>query len=421
MTQTPAIRVDGIGKRYRIGAREAAYSTLRESLMHSVRAGFGRRRAPEDHDTIWSLKDVSFNVSPGEVVGVIGRNGAGKSTLLKILTRITEPTTGEVEIFGRVASLLEVGTGFHPELTGRENIYLNGAVLGMRRAEIAQRFDEIVAFAEIDPFLDTPVKRYSSGMYLRLAFAVAAHLDPEVLLVDEVLAVGDAAFQERCLGKMREVAKGGRTVILVSHNMSAISRLCQRCICLKDGKVAIDGPPDAAIAAHLGADTDGPRCEIDLTDDPRARNEDVRFLSARVLDRRGVPAHAIPWSEGFTVEIGYEWLRSVPGGRISFDLRNTQHEAIFDARDNDDRDSPPRSTQPGRYLARCEVPGHFLNHGEYYISIHAGIPNVRWCANVNAAVGLNIDASESIDGGRRNGVAVLPLLPWSVTRQEMVG
>src|SRR5919197_1822092 len=220
-----AIRVEGVSKRYAIGASRAPYGSLRESLTGALTAPFRRRprsRTAPESDTLWALQDVSFEIRPGEVVGVIGRNGAGKSTLLKILARITEPTTGQVVLSGRVRSLLEIGTGFHPELTGRENVFLNGAILGMRRAEIQRKFDEIVAFAEVERFLDTPVKHYSTGMYLRLAFAVAAHLDPEILLVDEVLAVGDTEFQKKCLGKMGEVARGGRTVLFVSHNLVAV-------------------------------------------------------------------------------------------------------------------------------------------------------------------------------------------------------
>src|SRR5262245_12141023 len=224
----PIIRVENLSKQYRIGARQTPYLTLRESIINAARSPlnwFRRNGHPEDN-TIWALKDVNFEVKPGEVVGVIGRNGAGKSTLLKILSRITEPTTGQVDLYGRVGSLLEVGTGFHVELSGRENIYLNGAILGMKRNEIDHRFDEIVAFAEIEKFIDTPVKHYSSGMYMRLAFAVAAHLEPEVLLVDEVLAVGDSSFQKKCLGKMQEVGQAGRTIFFVSHNMAAIQNLC---------------------------------------------------------------------------------------------------------------------------------------------------------------------------------------------------
>ncbi len=228
----PAIRVENLGKRYKIGLREQAHQNFREVLTGLAAAPFRRlrrlREGTNGADTIWALKDVSFEVQPGEVVGIIGRNGAGKTTLLKILSRITEPTSGRVELRGRVASLLEVGTGFHPELTGRENIYLNGAILGMKKAEIDRKFDEIVAFAETEKFLDTPVKRYSSGMYVRLAFAVAAHLEPDILIVDEVLAVGDAEFQRKCVGKMKDVATGGRTVLFVSHNMAASTQRCGR-------------------------------------------------------------------------------------------------------------------------------------------------------------------------------------------------
>src|SRR5512144_1441105 len=234
---TAAIIAEGLGKRYQIGqSGRQAYSTLRDVLASGVRRGSGSSK-PESTAEFWALRDVSFEVNQGDVIGIVGRNGAGKSTFLKLLSRITEPTTGRIKLRGRVASLLEVGTGFHPELTGRENIYLNGAILGMSRGEIARKFDEIVAFAEIDKFLDTPVKRYSSGMFVRLAFAVAAHLEPEVLIVDEVLAVGDADFQRKSLGKMSDVAKGGRTVLFVSHNLAAIRRLCSHAFLFESGKL----------------------------------------------------------------------------------------------------------------------------------------------------------------------------------------
>src|SRR5437763_16103246 len=254
----PAIRVSNLSKLYHLGVRSpGGYRTLRESLMAAVTAPF-RRREDAARNDLWALKDVSFEVNRGEVVGIIGRNGAGKSTLLKILSRITEPTEGEVEIAGRVGSLLEVGTGFHPELTGRENVYLNGAILGMKRSEIDRRFDEIVAFSEIERFLETPVKHYSSGMYTRLAFAVAAHLNPEILIVDEVLAVGDAAFQKKCLGKMGDVAGQGRTVLFVSHNMQAVRQLCSRAMWLHAGSVAADGPAAEVTEKYLQA---SPRAE----------------------------------------------------------------------------------------------------------------------------------------------------------------
>ncbi len=258
----PIIRVEGLGKKYLIRHQAGGprYRALRDVFADGVKSGFGlfrRKNSPPTREEFWALKDVNFEVNAGEVVGIIGRNGAGKSTLLKILSRITEPTTGRVTLNGRVASLLEVGTGFHPELTGRENIYLNGSILGMGRSEIARKFDEIVAFAEVEKFLDTPVKRYSSGMYVRLAFAVAAHLEPEILVVDEVLAVGDAEFQKKCLGKMSEVARGGRTVLFVSHNMAAVSALCPRSLVLRDGQVLTDGLTREAIAAYY-AELGGP-------------------------------------------------------------------------------------------------------------------------------------------------------------------
>jgi lipopolysaccharide transport system ATP-binding protein len=261
-----AIRVHGLGKRYEIGAAQPKYRTLRDSLVSMARKSSqllrpSRRRDPEHH-SFWALKDLTLDIQAGEVVGIIGRNGAGKSTLLKILSRITEPTQGYAEVRGRIGSLLEVGTGFHPELTGRENIYLNGAILGMRHSEIDRKFDEIVAFSEVERFVDTPVKHYSSGMYLRLAFAVAAHLESEVLVVDEVLAVGDAAFQKRCLGKMGEVAEQGRTVLFVSHNMAAIDQLCQRAVLLSGGRLVRDGDCSSVISEYLSLGAEKGPCPV---------------------------------------------------------------------------------------------------------------------------------------------------------------
>jgi lipopolysaccharide transport system ATP-binding protein len=269
----PIIRIQGLGKRYRIGAKPR-YRTLRESVVKSATGMLAAARhltsrngtasGDEENNHIWALRDVSLDVMPGEVTGVIGRNGAGKSTLLKILSRITEPTTGRVDLYGRVGSLLEVGTGFHPELTGRENIYLSAAILGMRRAEIERKFDEIVAFAEVEKFIDTPVKRYSSGMYVRLAFAVAAHLEPEILLVDEVLAVGDVAFQKKCLGKMDEVARGGRTVFFVSHNTASIESLCTSALLLETGQVRLVGDPATAVNEYTKSVLTAASTRVDL-------------------------------------------------------------------------------------------------------------------------------------------------------------
>jgi lipopolysaccharide transport system ATP-binding protein len=300
----PVIRVENLGKQYTIGSRRKAYGSLRESLTEAVKKPFQRwrRNGHSRAETIWALRDVNFEVMPGEVVGIIGRNGAGKSTLLKILSRITEPTTGTVELHGKVGSLLEVGTGFHPELTGRENIYLNGAVLGMKRLEISRKFDEIVAFAEIEKFLDTPVKHYSSGMYMRLAFAVAAYLDPEILVVDEVLAVGDAGFQKKCLGKMGEVAESGRTVLLVSHNIPAIEGLCSRVVVMESGKILYRGETKHGIDYyHEGGNKN---CKLPLIDRvDRIGDGKARITSITIFGQNGRETNQINMGDSFTVEL----------------------------------------------------------------------------------------------------------------------
>jgi lipopolysaccharide transport system ATP-binding protein len=281
-----AIRVEDLGKRYRIGGPKEAYGTLRDSLVSLAKVPLRavQRGSANGHREFWALRDVSFEVKRGEVLGVIGRNGAGKSTLLKILSQITEPTTGYAEIRGRVGSLLEVGTGFHPELTGRENIYLNGAILGMKKAEIDRAFDEIVEFAEIEQFLDTPDKRYSSGMYMRLAFSIAAHLEPEILIVDEVLAVGDGAFQKKCLGKMGDVANEGRTVLFVSHNLAAVESLCRRAVVLSAGNVVCDQAPGIAIARYFALSQSPGGGQAEITTDHRDGTGRVRFHSLAFFD-----------------------------------------------------------------------------------------------------------------------------------------
>jgi len=283
----PIIKVEDLSKLYYLGGSGAAYSTLRETVMDLARRPLRYLRGNSNTQILWALKDVSFEVAPGDVIGIIGRNGAGKSTLLKVLSRIAEPTTGRVELYGRVASLLEVGTGFHPELSGRENIFLNGSILGMTRKEIETKFDEIVAFAEVEKFMDTPVKRYSSGMYVRLAFAVAAHLEPEILIVDEVLAVGDAAFQKKCLGRMRDVASTGRTVIFVSHNMAAVSSLCSKAMVLWEGKVEYPlGSVEGAIQQYLSQVHKITKTKLaDRTD--RQGNGKVRIKDFVTCDKQG--------------------------------------------------------------------------------------------------------------------------------------
>ncbi|TKB76639.1 MAG: ABC transporter ATP-binding protein [Nitrospira sp.] len=308
-----AIRVEEIGKLYRIGKREK-YKTLRDTLASAFTAPFrnagkllrGEWADPGESDpTIWALKDISFEVQRGEVIGVIGGNGAGKSTLLKILSRITEPTTGFAEIHGQVASLLEVGTGFHPELTGRENIFLNGAILGMKRAEIERKFDEIVAFSEVERFIDTTVKHYSSGMYLRLAFAVAAHLEPEILIVDEVLAVGDAAFQRKCLGKMGDVAKEGRTVFFVSHNMAAISSLCTRALLLDSGRLKVSDTPQSVIEEYLSKTRKDAGVPLSERKDRKGGGK-VRFTNASVLNNRGEVVESVVSGQDISISLAYE-------------------------------------------------------------------------------------------------------------------
>jgi lipopolysaccharide transport system ATP-binding protein len=309
----PIIKVENLGKRYRIGER-AAYRTIRDSIMRSATApwrGLRSRIAGDDRQAdashVWALSDVSFEVSPGEVLGVIGRNGAGKSTLLKVLSRITEPTTGRIELYGRVGSLLEVGTGFHPELSGRENIFLSGAIMGMRRAEIARKFDQIVAFAEIEQFVDTPVKRYSSGMYVRLAFAVAAHLDPEILLVDEVLAVGDAAFQKKCLGKMSDVAREGRTVLFVSHNTASIESLCTACLMFTGGQLEARGTPLDILSRYVAAGSELGSGERSLEEHPGRRTRSIPTMT-RVELRSGQGARTagvVRMGEPLEISVSY--------------------------------------------------------------------------------------------------------------------
>jgi lipopolysaccharide transport system ATP-binding protein len=308
----PLISVEGLGKRYRIQHRGGSrYTALRDVIAEALSAPFTRRtETPASEEDFWALRDVSFEVQQGDVLGIIGRNGAGKSTLLKILSRITEPTEGRVTLRGRAASLLEVGTGFHPELTGRDNIFLNGAILGMSRAEIARKFDEIVAFAGTERFLDTPVKRYSSGMYVRLAFAVAAHLEPEILIIDEVLAVGDAEFQQKCLGKIGEVARSGRTVLFVSHQLAMVDNLCRTGLLLDSGRVRLFGSAREVIAAY--AQKSQHRGEHSFDNRPQRRgNGAIRFLRARIVDRFDRPVDAMACGGAFT----FEFVVANPSGK----------------------------------------------------------------------------------------------------------
>ena len=412
-----ALRVSSLGKRYHLGRQKAAADrTLRETMAAALRAPFTRSNKGAE---FWALKDVSFDVPRGAVLGVIGRNGAGKSTLLKILARVTEPTTGRAEMRGRVGSLLEVGTGFHPELTGRENIYLNGAILGMKRSAIAQRFDEIVAFAEVAEFIDTPVKRYSSGMYLRLAFAVAAHLEPDILLVDEVLAVGDLAFQRKCLGKMREVSSGGRTVLFVSHNLSAIGRLCSQAIYIDRGQLAAAGETAAVMSRYL-ASAGTEVGERDWPDDETAPgDENLRLLALRLLAADGSPAEVVRQDRAFQVAIRYRVLASMANANVGLELRTEEGVTVLATYDADDPAWSGRGREPGVYESICTVPARLLNEGTYVLKVSAGIPHLKLCISEEDVLSLEVappvsgEGASGRMGARRPGI-VAPDLPWTV-------
>jgi lipopolysaccharide transport system ATP-binding protein len=422
-----AIRVQNLTKLYRIGAKEHAPRTLGQTARSLVTAPFDylRRmsRPPTEEETLWALRDVSFEVNRGEVVGIIGRNGAGKSTLLKILSRITEPTSGRAEIHGRVASLLEVGTGFHPELTGRENIYLNGAILGMKRTEINRKFDEIVAFAEIERFLDTPVKRYSSGMYVRLAFAVAAHLEPEILVIDEVLAVGDAAFQKKCLGKMGDVAKEGRTVLFVSHNMATVQRLCPRTILVSSGSLVMDGPSAETIASYVyekDEEEEFPsQREFEACSAPG--DEFVRLRRVRLLPTDVVTKSSFDMDEEFSVEINYQVLKPISNFHLYIRVHTHDGVLAFCSADWDGGEDLQSSHRyPGQYVGRFIIPPHLLNRGSYMLSVLGVIPSVRVLFQESPVLMWRIDSRGGVGGvesAERQGI-IRPLLRWSHGAKE---
>ena len=377
-----AIRVENLSKRYRIGLRQERPDTLRDVLVIGAKR-FGRmfsrkdRNATDSPSHIWALKDVSFEVEKGQVLGIVGRNGAGKSTLLKVLSRVTDPTEGFGEIHGRVGSLLEVGTGFHPELSGRENIFLNGAILGMRREEIIRKYDEIVDFSEVGKFIDTPVKRYSSGMYLRLAFAVAAHLEPEILVVDEVLAVGDAEFQRKCLGKMNDVAQEGRTVLFVSHNMSAILRLTQEAIVLDNGRVAMRAPTPQAVDAYLnmGQTKQGER----IWTGEEFSAPPFEPVALRLLNHQGNVADTVNSTEGFTIELEYNLAEAISGLRVGFYLMTTRGEFVFTSFDTDDPGlfETYTSRPAGCYVSRCQIPPNLMNEGRFALGVNASSYRIK--------------------------------------------
>ena len=423
----PVIKVENLSKLYRLGEVGTG------SLAHDVNRWWHRIRGKEDpysmvgqvndrtkkagSDWVWALEDINFEVNQGDVLGIIGRNGAGKSTLLKILSRTTGPTKGSVKVKGRIASLLEVGTGFHPELTGRENIYLNGAILGMSTGEIRRCFDEIVAFAEVEQFLDTPVKRYSSGMYVRLAFAVAAHLEPEILIVDEVLAVGDAAFQKKCLGKMTQVSRDhGRTILFVSHNVAAIRALCSRAIMLDAGRKVLDGAVADAIPAYLDAGTDSATtCEWPAADAPSGGGFTFRRVS--IVTSTGAPAGSVAHDEPLTLCMEYELTAPVPGIRIGFHIQNS--EGIDICASNDFHAMEPDERLASRYVSRCRFPGHVLNEGRYQVRFDAQAPHYRVSVVTPFVLSFFVEDVERHGESRNLLPGVLrPRLAWDVSHSS---
>jgi len=391
-----AIRVVGMGKQYRIGATVNNYRTLRESVTDAIMSPIRTLRTGSFYtEKIWALQDISFEVKQGQVLGVIGRNGAGKSTLLKILSRVTEPSSGFAEVYGRVGSLLEVGTGFHPELTGRENIYLNGAILGMKRTEIQRKFDEIVSFSEVDNFIDTPVKRYSSGMYLRLAFAVAAHLEPEILVVDEVLAVGDAEFQRKCLGKMSDVAQQGRTVLFVSHNMSAVLRLTDESLVIEKGRLVMRAPTQQAVDYYLsqGMSQEGQRFWSE--DEVSRANKPFRPIAIRLLNPKGKVVDTVRSVEPATVEVEYSLDEPIIGLRVGVYLMSTRGEYIFTSFDTDAPEYYDQygTRKSGHYTSRCTIPADFLNEGRFVVGVNASSFRIKRYFQDEQALTFSVDSA----------------------------
>jgi len=387
-----AIHVDQLSKKYKLGAMYERQDTLRDFLVSMVRSPF-RKRPVSDNQILWALKDISFDIERGSVIGIVGRNGAGKSTLLKVLSRVTDPTSGIGEIHGRVGSLLEVGTGFHPELTGRENIYLNGAILGMKRTEIEKKFDEIVDFSEVAKFIDTPVKRYSSGMYLRLAFAVAAHLEPDILVVDEVLAVGDAEFQRKCLGKMSDVAEQGRTVLFVSHNMSAILRLTTETLVMEKGRIVKRAPSNEAVDYYLSSGFVETGERIWDVDEIPENAAPFRPKALRIKNEQGLVVNTIRSTEDMTIELEYQLDEPVTGLRVGFYLMSARGEFIFTTFDTDEPQMYDRFSvrEPGLYYSRCKIPADTFNEGRFVVGINASTYRIRRYFQDERAITFNID------------------------------
>jgi lipopolysaccharide transport system ATP-binding protein len=413
-----AIKIENLGKKYIIGhQRQNGYKTFRDVLvekakgaanllLHPFSGGAGGPGA-DDYEEFWALSGVNLEIKAGDRVGIIGSNGAGKSTLLKILSRITDPTSGDIWINGRVASLLEVGTGFHPELTGRENIYLNGAILGMGRVEIKRKFDEIVAFSEVEKFLDTPVKRYSSGMYVRLAFSVAAHLEPEILVVDEVLAVGDAAFQKKCLGKMEEVGKEGRTILFVSHNMGAINTLCEKSVWLDAGKIILTGPSREVAESYLGS----AQSSAALSHFPRNEKKIIQYRSIAVLNADGKESSIVADDENYKLVFEIEVLQKTPEIYFGFILKNFEGVNILFADSRDASGELPVVFAPGFYNLTIDMPS-VLAPGRYCICPGiASVSPVQSLDKIEAGCCFEVKNTSSARSAERPGYLNLRL-PW---------
>ena len=422
-----AISVKELSKKYQLGQRES-YKTMAETLAKIFKGPkFNKEfdKTFNQKDSFFALNKLSFNIEKGEVIGIIGRNGAGKSTLLKILSRITSPTTGNVELYGRVGSLLEVGTGFHPELTGRENIFLNGSLLGMRREEIEQKFEEIIKFSEIEKFLDTPVKRYSSGMYVRLAFAVAAHLEPEILIIDEVLAVGDVQFQKKCLGKMREVSKEGRTVLFVSHNMNAIEQLCSKCMHLDQGfLIQYDDAVREVITNYLfHANPTGQNafwiCRDNICDNPWFNPE--KFY---IGNRNGIPLDMpVSNNDDFFIFIKGEIKSLDEAIQIGYSLFNEDGSILYWSCHNDTSENEWPKLQKGKVILRSQIPKRFLNQGLYRIEMIVALYYRQWICEPgknSPSIHLNIQGGLSNSPFwmvKRPGV-IAPVLKWDIVKND---
>ena len=422
MSNDIAIRVNGLGKKYRIAHETASYKTLGETITRAVKSPFRRLTGgvpSRSTEEFWALKDVSFEVKRGEVVGIIGRNGAGKSTLLKVLSRITTPTEGTVEVHGRIGSLLEVGTGFHPELSGRENIYLSGSILGMKRTEIDAKFDEIVKFAEMEKFLDTPVKRYSSGMYVRLAFAVAAHLEPEILLVDEVLAVGDAAFQKKCLGKMGDVAKGGRTVLFVSHNVTAIRSLCNRAIFLRNGTIEKSGPTESVVNVYINEFQED-RLLMTWPDEIAPRNSNVILKEVSIRDDSGRQMDTLYTDTAFNIKIGYKVIRDNCSTGFTVSLYDKEGICIFNSISNHEPNYYNKNMEEGDYFSICRIPPNLINNGIFTIGVNIFGKNFSDNCLTNEILRFEILDGATVRGDYYGGYSGIlrPLLEWKTEKEQ---